>query len=414
MGATSLKAEILCIGTELLMGETVNTNATYIATALNNIGVDVLWVTAVGDNPGRMSSAYALARSRVNLVLVTGGLGPTPDDLSTEVLARFLERELVESPEARAHIDQFFAERGRIPTANNYKQTLFPEGATLLPNPTGTAWGFKVTDGAASFYLMPGVPREMKYLMTTHVLPDLQKSNPVYLESHLLHFAGIGESALVSLPEVAPLLLETDPTVAPYAHEGSVSLRVATKGDSPSHRAEKLAPIIKQLQGLSFYYGQGDETLAQVVIGQLKTQNYTLSVCESCTGGYLSSSLTDVSGASSVFKGGMVAYGLDIKQENLGLSKAIVDDNQAVNAQVSEELAKAAKTHFKTDVGIGVTGFLAPHDDASQLGNVFFSVDTPHGITTKQIQLGSGWDRRTMKERLVMTILDVVRRELMT
>src|SRR3712207_2847036 len=293
---TIRSAEIVTIGTEMLLGDLVDTNTAWISSHLAALGVAIYRHTTVGDNRQRITAALLEAASRADLVITTGGLGPTSDDLTNECLAQVTGRGMVEYPEARAHIDEMFRRFGRKPTSSNYKQALFPEGTRLIPNPLGTAPGALLEAGDTLFATLPGVPSEMKGMFEETLEPLIRARTDGSIVSRTLWFAGIGESALAE--KVQDFLDASDPTVAPLAGQGKVRLRITTRAATPEEAEERIAPVEREILTRlgNYYFGEDDETLESAVGRLLEAQNATLALAESCTGGLLAKRLTDIPG----------------------------------------------------------------------------------------------------------------------
>jgi nicotinamide-nucleotide amidase len=309
-------AELICIGTELLLGDILNSNAQFLAQELATLGIPHYYQSVVGDNPTRIKQAVAIACERSRLILFTGGLGPTPDDLTTETLADFFGTPLIEQPEILADIEAKFAQRGRVMSPSNRKQALLPEGAVTLPNPQGSAPGI-IWEPRPGLVLMtfPGVPREMQAMWRETSVPYLQANGWVQdtIVSRMLRFWGISESAMAE--RAADFLSQGNPTVAPYASKGEAKLRISAKAVTREAALELIQPVetgIKALMGADCY-GTDDDTLATVVGDLLLQRQQTLAVAESCTGGGLGHMLTTVAGSSAYFHGGIIAYANPVK-----------------------------------------------------------------------------------------------------
>src|SRR3712207_2503336 len=280
-------AEIVTIGTEMLLGDLVDTNTAWMSQRLAKLGVGVYRHTTVGDNSKRIVGALEEAASRTDLVVTTGGLGPTSDDLTNQCLATLTGREMVEYQEAREHVDRKFAQFGRTPTPSNYKQALFPEGTELIPNPLGTAMGALVEWEGTLFATLPGVPSEMKRMFEETLEPLLRSRSDGSIVSKTLHFAGLGESALAE--KVQEFLDATDPTVAPLASQGKVRLRITTRAATQEEAQQKISPVEEEILVRlgDYFFGEDDETLEGAVARLLKERGATLALAESCTGGLL-------------------------------------------------------------------------------------------------------------------------------
>src|SRR5215211_4993399 len=332
----------------MLLGDLVDTNTAWISQRLAEMGVGIYRHTTIGDNAQRIVAALREAASRSDLVVTTGGLGPTSDDLTNACLSTLTGREMVEYPEAREHVDTMFAKFGRTPTANNYKQALFPEGTQLIPNPVGTAMGALLEWEGTLFATLPGVPTEMKSMFEATLEPLIRARTEGSIVSKTLHFAGIGESALSE--KVQEFLDATDPTVAPLAGQGRVRLRITTRAATEEEAQEKIAPVEKE----------NDETLEGAVGRLLQERGATLALAESCTGGLLAKRLTDMPGSSAYFGEGLVTYSNESKERLLGVPHALIMDHGAVSEPVAREMAEGARRVSGADYGLSVTGIAGP------------------------------------------------------
>ncbi|MDR2465158.1 MAG: competence/damage-inducible protein A, partial [Streptococcaceae bacterium] len=344
-----MKAEVIAVGTELLMGQVVNSNATEISRALNEIGVDVFYHTTVGDNAERMKEAIALAESRSDCIILTGGLGPTDDDITKQVLAEHLGERLVRDPKGYARLLDYFAVTKREHTPNNDLQVLTLENGEVLDNDNGNAVGTVIEKNGKIFAILPGPPREMKLMLRRYLLPILEGRNGESgrLYSKVLRFYGIGESQLTTqLSEW--IENQTDPTLAPYAKTAEVTLRLSTKTKDPVEAERKLEQLADELLATgdvgAYFYGIGDEnSLPKVAFDALLANGLTVTAAESLTGGKFQSMIADFEGASKVFKGGFVTYSLEEKVKMLGLDAAELEKNGVVSAYCAREMAIAAR-----------------------------------------------------------------------
>lgn len=384
-------AEILCIGTELLMGDIVNTNAAYISKELANIGVNIYHQTVVGDNPERLKDALSLAFSRADIVITTGGLGPTYDDLSKETIAAYFGRELVLDQYSLEKIETFFEKIGREMTVNNRKQAFMPKDCIIFPNPNGTAPGCAIMDEPRNqdepfskmAIMLPGPPREMKPMFDNSVKPLLMQISNTKLVSTNLHFFGIGESSLESMLHDY-MTSTTNPTIAPYAKTGEVMLRITARvpldGDSLAANL-LLQPAIekaKQVAG-DYLYGVNIGDLQTAAILALKTHNLHVATAESCTGGYVSKRLTDVEGSSAVFECGICSYSNRVKECLLGVSAETLNKFGAVSKEVAAEMAQSIRRISGAEIGISVTGNAGPQaSEGKNVGTVFVAVDSDY------------------------------------
>lgn len=388
-------AEILCVGTELLLGEVVNTNATYLSRALATLGISVYHHTVVGDNPARLREALAEAMGRSDLVIMSGGLGPTYDDLTKETVADMMGRPLVLHQPTLDAIEAFFATRegGLAAMApSNRKQALIPQGATVFANPNGTAPGLAVEqEDGATVILLPGPPRELCPMTDDSVIPYLESRTESVLVSHNLHILGMGES---SVENALRALMESakNPTVAPYAGDGEVRLRVTAKASTRSEAEAMTLPVIEEIKNSTvgkYIYGIDVGSVERALVDTLAARGMTLATAESCTGGLIAKRITDVSGASRVFVGGGVTYTNDMKMKLLGVPKALIDTHTEVSREVVEAMAKGAREAFGTDVAIATTGFAGPGGGTERdpVGTVYVGIATASGETSLRLSL---------------------------
>ncbi|BAY65097.1 competence/damage-inducible protein CinA [Calothrix brevissima NIES-22] len=415
-----MSAEIICVGTEMLLGDILNSNAQYLAKQLAQLGIPHHYQTVVGDNVDRLKQVIDIATSRAQILIFTGGLGPTPDDLTCETIADFFGAPLVEKPEIIEDMTAKFAQRGRVMSANNRKQALIPQGADILPNPTGTAPGiiWQPRPGV-TILTFPGVPSEMYRMWEETAVPFLKSQGwgQEIIYSRSLRFWGIGESALAE--KVASYFDLTNPTVAPYAGNGEVRLRVSAKAASEAVAADLIAPIekeIREIAGLD-YYGVDNDTLAVVVGKLLQASGETLSVAESCTGGGLGQMLTDISGSSEYFWGGVISYDNSVKVGMLGVNPEDLDKFGAVSATVAEQMALGVKTRLSTTWGLGVTGIAGPTggSETKPVGLVYVGLAGPKDeVTSIEYRFGSTRTRAYIRYVSACGALDFLRRKLVT
>jgi nicotinamide-nucleotide amidase len=405
-------AEIVTVGTEMLLGDLVDTNTAWISQRLAELGVGIYRHTTIGDNSERIVAALRDAASRSDLVVTTGGLGPTSDDLTNACISTLTGREMVEYQEARDHVDTMFAKFGRTPTSNNYKQALFPEGTELIPNPVGTAMGALVEWEGTLFATLPGVPTEMKSMFEATLEPLVRARSEGSIVSKTLHFAGIGESALAE--KVQEFLDATDPTVAPLAGQGRVRLRITTRAATDEEAQEKIAPVEKEIIARlsDYYFGEGDETLEGSVGRLLGDRGATLALAESCTGGLLAKRLTDMPGSSAYFTEGLVTYSNESKERLLGVSPAMIMDHGAVSEPVAREMAEGARRISGADYGLSVTGIAGPDGGTEEkpVGLVFVGISDATDTFAERLDL-TAWarSRDSIRERSANRALDLLR-----
>ncbi|OKH26357.1 competence/damage-inducible protein A [Chroogloeocystis siderophila] len=414
-----MTAEIICVGTELLLGNILNKNAQYLAQQLANLGIPHYYQTVVGDNVTRLKQVVEVAIARSKILIFTGGLGPTPDDLTTETLADLFGVPLVENPEILEDIARKYAIRGRVMTPSNRKQAFIPQGATVLPNPAGTAPGI-VWSPTSNLHILtfPGVPSEMQRMWQETAVPYLKTLGfgQEIIFSRTLKFWGIAESALAE--KVSAFLNLPNPTVAPYASRGEVKLRICAKATSLAAAEELIAPIAQQLQtigGLN-YYGQDDDSLASVVGQLLQQANATLSVAESCTGGGLGQMLTDVSGSSRYFMGGVISYDNQVKVSLLGVDPQALIQEGAVSSTVAAQMAQGVRSRLGTTWGLSITGIAGPDGGSptKPVGLVYIGLAQANGtVQTFEHRYGQDRSRSLIRHLSACTALDALRRKLL-
>jgi nicotinamide-nucleotide amidase len=413
-----MTAEIICVGTELLLGDILNSNSQYLAKELAALAVPHFYQTVVGDNVDRVHRAIDIAAARSSILIFTGGLGPTPDDLTTESIASYFQTPLVEHPEVIADIERKYAQRGREMTASNRKQALQPEGAAILPNPLGTASGLVWQPRAGlTIFTFPGVPREMYRMWRDTAVPFLKTQgygqNTIYSRS--LRFFGIAESALAE--KVNHLFDSDNPTVAPYAGMGQVRLRISARAANAVAADKLIEPIAREIQQLAGenYFGNDDDTLASVVGQLLLAKGQTLAVAESCTGGGLGQMLTETPGSSSYFMGGIISYANQVKVNLLGVSPEALATEGAVSETVACQMAVGVKTQLGTDWGVSITGVAGPGGGtaAKPVGLVYIGIAHPDGsVEGIKYQLGSQQERELIRQMSAAQSLDLLRRRI--
>jgi nicotinamide-nucleotide amidase len=415
-----MSAEIICVGTEMLLGNILNSNAQYLAIQLAKLGIPHYYQTVVGDNPQRLKQVIEIASQRAEILIFTGGLGPTPDDLTCETIADFFGTPLVERPEIIEDIARKYVQRGRQMTPSNRKQALIPKGAEILPNPAGTAPGIIwQPQPGLTIFTFPGVPSEMQQMWEETAVPYLRNlgwgKETIY--SRMLKFWGIAESALAE--KVAAYLNLTNPTVAPYASKGEVKLRISAKAASEAEAQELIAPVQKQLQDIAglHYYGADDDTLASVVGQLLRSARETLSVAESCTGGGLGQMLTEISGSSDYFWGGVISYDNSVKVNLLGVNAEDLAKFGAVSATVAEQMALGVRSRLGTSWGLSITGIAGPTGgtETKPVGLIYIGLANPNGeVESFEHRWGAGRSRSLIRHLSACSALDQLRRKLLT
>ena len=417
-----MKAEIIAVGTEILTGQIVNTNAQFLSEKLAEIGVDVYFQTAVGDNEARLLSLLEIASQRSNLVILTGGLGPTEDDLTKQTLAKFLGKDLVFDPQAQEKLDIFFAHRPDYArTPNNERQAQIVEGATPLPNETGLAVGGVLEVDGVTYVVLPGPPSELKPMVLNQLLPMLMTGTKLY--SRVLRFFGIGESQLVTI--LADLIdHQTDPTLAPYAKTGEVTLRLSTKAVSQEKADQALDILENQIlsrqtfEGISLRdicYGYGEETsLASVVVEELKKRQKSITAAESLTAGLFQATLADFSGVSAIFNGGFVTYSLEEKSKMLDISEQELKEHGVVSEFTARKMAEQARLKTQSDYGVSLTGVAGPDSlEGHPAGTVFIGLAHAKGTEVIKANI-AGRSRADVRHIAVMHAFNLVRKTLLS
>ena len=393
-----MAAEILCIGTELLLGNITNGNARWIAEQLAALGIPHHRQLVVGDNRERLIAELQAAAERCSVLITTGGLGPTPDDLTTEAIAAAFGAPLVEHPQVWAEIQARLAARGRPCAASNRRQAFLPEGAALLPNPTGTAPGM-IWSPRPGFTILtfPGVPSEMRAMWQTTAAPWLCAAGLTQgvFASRMLRFWGVAESNLAE--QMADLLEASNPTVAPYAGAGEVKLRITAQAASRAEAEALLLPVEAEIRARAgeACFGADDASLAAAVLEQLRQRGQTLAVAESCTGGGLGAALAAVPGASEVFLGGVIAYANSVKQGLLGVPAALLEAHGAVSDPVAQAMAEGARRATGADWALAITGVAGPGggSDEKPVGLVHLVVAGPDGCSSEGVRFGTSRGR---------------------
>lgn len=410
-----MKAEIIAVGTEILLGQIVNTNATYLSEFLSHLGFDLYHQQVVGDNEGRLLASLEEASKRADLVVVCGGLGPTEDDLTKQTTAKFLGKELMYDKEAMERLEVFFQHSKRGVTENNKRQALTIEGSTTLQNPAGLACGLLAEHKGVYYLLLPGPPREMK-AVAKEGLPLLKEllPNETRLDSTYLRFMGIGESFLAE--KLDDLIRhQTNPTLATYAKSNEVMLRITAKSTTEKEARlalDSMEQLVMNEVG-EFFYGYGEElTIEEVVVDLLKQEKATLSVVEGVSGGLCQGRLTDIKGSSQVFKGGLVAYSLETKRQLLEFAKEDQQAAEVLNQVQVESLAKAIRQVMKTDYGLAMIGVGGPDKvDDKEVGSVLLSVSSKERTISHELVIKR--ERDYIKDGAVKHGLNLLRKEIM-
>jgi nicotinamide-nucleotide amidase len=427
-----MKAEIIAVGTELLMGHVVNTNAAEIAEMLGEIGIGTFYHTVVGDNEHRLADVVSTAVGRADVVIMSGGLGPTEDDLTRETVAEVLRRPLQRDESWVRHLEELFARRGWGPTTtyalpqNNYRQAMVPEGAELLPNDRGTAPGIwlehDIQGRTVLVALVPGPPREMRGLMAGSVIPRLREATSArgasgMLASRVLRVIGLGESRVAEL--LADSLAEqTNPTIAPLAQTGEMVLRITAHGTDRTTVDRLLSTTAEKIYAVlgDAIYGEDGETLESVIGGMLGKRGLTIATAESCTGGLVGHRITNVPGSSSYFLGGVVSYSNEAKSDLIGVDPRLIEEHGAVSEAVAKAMAVGAAKRFGTDYAVAITGIAGPDGGTPEkpVGLTYIAVvgpDSPNKPSCTRYTFGG--EREIIKWRASHAALDLVRRSLL-
>lgn len=414
-------AEVICVGTELLLGDILNSNAQFLAQQLALLGIPHYYQTVVGDNPERLKQVIAIASKRSQLLIFTGGLGPTPDDLTVETIADFFNVPLIEHPEIIEDITQKFKQRGRVMSPSNRKQALIPQGANILPNFTGTAPGiiWQPRNDQLTILTFPGVPAELYAMWKETAIPYLRQQNwsQGIIHSRTLKFWGIAESALAE--KVSSFLDLTNPTVAPYANHGEVKLRISARAESEEKAQQLIIPVETQLREIAGLdcYGADEDTLASVVGQLLRESHSTLSVAESCTGGGLGQMLTQISGSSDYFWGGVIAYDNRVKAGVLGVNSTDLEEWGAVSGIVAEQMASGVRSRLNTTWGLSITGIAGPGGgtETKPVGLVYIGIAEANGeVNSIECRFGETRGRDWIRRVSASTALDLLRRRLIS
>ena len=405
-----MTAELIAVGTELLLGSVANTDAQFISEQLAAIGVDVLYHTVVGDNPQRLREVTELARQRADLLIFTGGMGPTYDDFTKITVCEALGVKLVRRPELVEEIRAYFETvLHKEMTPSNLRQADQPEGATILHNPVGTAPCCILEKDGVTVAMLPGVPHECRYLTEHALIPYLHERTDAVIVSHDLRLFGIGESELQDL--IGDLMDDAvNPSLAPYAKPGECMLRLTAKSKTEAECEELMAPLFWDVKARlgDKLYGVDIPNLETRVLELLKSHGMTFAAAESCTGGLIAKRITDLPGASSVFKGDIVSYTNEVKAAVLGVPQNLLDTCGAVSAPVAQSMAENVRRLTGADLGVSVTGVAGPDKDdrGNDVGTVFIALSGGKGTFVRQLSLGTGRDRiRTLSANHVFDLL---------
>ena len=385
-------AEIIAVGTELLMGSTVNTNAQEISQALNAIGINVHYHTVVGDNPQRLRAALELGRSRADILITTGGLGPTYDDLTKETVCSVFGREMVFHEEIVEEIRRFYETSLHIPMPeNNRAQGYLPVDCTVFDNPVGTAPGCAFEEGGVHVLMLPGPPNEMRTMLRRCALPYLRGLSGEMILSHDLMIFGMGESSVEELLREEMSRMD-NPSLATYARPAEVRLRATAKAESAQAAEAMLAPVLERARAVlgEVVYGQDVSSLEEVCFTLLKERGWTFAAAESCTGGQIAARITALPGSSAVFRGGVVSYWSEVKAGVLGVPQEVLDTYGAVSAQCARAMAEGVRRLTGAEIAVSVTGVAGPDSDerGNPVGRVYIGLATPEGTFCRETNQG--------------------------
>ena len=406
--------EIIGVGTELLLGGIANTDAKDISEMLTQLGINVFYHTVVGDNPARLRKVMEIAMGRADIIITTGGLGPTCDDLTKDIIAEALGRKLVYNEAEGEKLKAYFERRQKVMTENNLQQVYLPEGCIVLSNDWGTAPGCIVEDENVTVIMLPGPPHECNSMMKHRVMPYLESKSGGVIVSHNYHVFGMGESEMEHVLH-EEMMTYTNPTVAPYAKRYECFCRVTAKANTAEEAEAMIAPVgelVKEKLGHVVYNTDG-EGLDKLVMKLLLERGMTLSAAESCTGGLLAKRMTDFPGSSAVFVGGVVSYTNEMKMKVLGVKPETIDTHTVYSRQVAEEMAEGVKALTGSDLALGITGLAGPDDDGiHKVGTVCIGLATPTETLSAELMIG-GKNRENVRMLSTQWALDMVRRYLL-
>lgn len=408
-----MNAEIISVGTELLLGETINTDAADVARLLSEFGINVFWQTVVGDNPGRLEQIVRRAKERSDMIITTGGLGPTCDDLTKETVAAAFGKKLVLNKEEEARLRGLYKERNTYMTENHLQQVMLPEGCTVLVNDWGTAPGCAFEADGCLVVMLPGPPLECGPMLEHRVRPLLEARSDSLILSHNVRIFGIGEGTMEY--QLRDLMNEmTNPTLAPYAKEGECLVRITAKARTKAEAEEMIAPWIQRVRdelGV-FAYGVDSDNIQSYAMNRLIESGKTISVAESCTGGLVGDLMTNTPGASGVFLGGVIVYTDEMKMKLLGVDAECLQQFGAVSHETAVQMAEKCRVRLGTDLALSVTGLAGPGDDGVHtVGTVFVALAAPEGTYVRRLYKDK-WGRERIKHAAANHAFDMIRRYL--
>ncbi|HEY5560999.1 MAG TPA: competence/damage-inducible protein A [Clostridiaceae bacterium] len=408
-----MKAEIISVGTELLLGDIVNTNSQYISRRLMDLGISVYHQSVIGDNEERLMEEYKLSFSRSEMIITTGGLGPTNDDLTKEVAAKYFNKKLILHDEVINNIKEYFKKRNIDMNESNKKQALFPEGCEIIPNDNGTAPGCIISENNKTIILMPGPPKEMMPMFEKYIVPYLEKLTDGTIVSKVLRVSGIGESHMEEM--VKDIIMEGDnPTIAPYAKDVEAILRITAKGKTKEECLSLIGPIedrIREILKENIY--ATDETAIESVVGDMLIRNkLAIATAESCTGGLLAGRLINYPGISDVLKEGVITYSNEAKEKRLKVKHETLEAFGAVSSETAGEMARGIREVAEANIGMSTTGIAGPGGGSEEkpVGLVYIGLCINGNTITKRLLISGSRDK--VRERSVFEALDFLRREL--
>ena len=407
-----MKVELVCVGTELLLGNILNTNAKYLSEKCAELGLSLYYQTVVGDNDSRLAEMIKAAFERSDVVIFTGGLGPTSDDITKEVVSETFGLPLVYDEKAADELTKRLNRFGVSITENNYKQAYVPEGCTVLYNHNGTAPGILIEKNGKIAILLPGPPKEMQPMFEEYCVPFFKERSGLEIDSVMVKLIGIGESSAAS--KVEDIIEKSmNPTVAPYAKQTQVHLRITARAESSEACRALIDPVLAEIKdrlGEYIYTTDAKKDIEDVVYDLLKEKNLTITTAESCTGGLLAGKIINVSGASDVYKEGFVTYSDEAKMKDLGVAKETLDKYSAVSSQCAEEMARGAAKAAGADVAVVTTGIAGPEGGSEEnpVGTVYIGVYYDGKTTVKRFSLGN--NRQMVRDAACVRALDMVRR----
>ena len=408
-------AEILAVGTELLMGQIVNTNAQYLTKRLNDVGVNVYYHSVVGDNPVRLKESLRLALSRADVVITTGGLGPTKDDITKETVAEILGMKLVRHEETYQNIRCFFERVNRKMMDNNSKQADIPDGCTIITNNNGTAPGCLIEKDGKTIILFPGPPKEMIPMFEETIYPYFEKKTGQVIGSRMLKVFGLGESEM-EMKILDLIEAQSNPTIAPYVNMGEVVIRVTARSKDHEEAMQMIEPVIEKIKerlGFSLFAFDG-ETLEQTVAKLLIDQNISISTVESCTGGMLASKLVNVPGISKVFENGFITYSNQSKIDVLGFAPDTINKYGAVSKETAIEMVKNLVKKTGTRAGVSITGIAGPDGGTPEkpAGSVYIGIFLDGEVESIELKLNG--DRERVRHMACLNALNMLRKKILT